>query len=829
MFSFRRSWPVVGWVSLCVLAACGGGGGGGDSPPSGGGGNGGVAPASYTIGGQVVGLQQGDQLEISLGSQSLVVTASGGFTFPAGLGAGSSYSVLIAQTPDNRQCTLARSAGVVQTTAVTDVAITCTAANWVTDGPVEAMALSSNGSTLYFAGSFTRVGPRSGNFVAVDPNTGVLRTGVIQIGGMVRAVASDGNGGWYLGVAYTDDPITSLKHVRANGRLNSSFDVRVRGSVHALAVMDGKLYIGGNFASVGGTVSTNLAAVDAVSGAMRSSFDVRGTVNSIAAGPTQVFIGGHIDSVGNVSRSKLAALDRNTGSLLPWAPTPTLTNSIASISTMLAANGVVYVGGDFDQVAGQARRAVAALDMSTGLATGWNPGSSSAGGSTCGLALDGQTLYVGGDFTTMGGQTRSGVAALDTATGQATAWDAKLGGTPNYGVSVCRLAVSGGTVYVAGAFVSSGGEARSGLAAFSASTGALTPFAASLPVQPGRILWLAGSGSTVWIGGTFDLYGGVLRDGMAALDTRTGQVLDWAPRVRTFVSSDIEPGTVSRLLTTPNAVIVAGRFARLNNDVRRGIGAVSLDGAGTSLPWGATPGASSSPYVDALALSGDTLYFGGAFDSVAGEPRRGLAAVDATTFALRPWATTAPGQITQLAIVGNRLFASGGFQLGPTEADSRSLLAFDATSGSRLDWDPNPRSSRGGAAGVASIVATSSAVYMAGFIDTVGGVNLLNLAAVATDTGSLLPWRPSYGLNVGAFFLHGDKLFFAERPSSLEGTVSYSIRPIDMSTGAFLQGSAITFDNTPALMVATPTGYYVGGRFLRVNGEAWSRLAFVPQ
>jgi hypothetical protein len=89
---------------------------------------------------------------------------------------------------------------------------------------------------------------------------------------------------------------------------------------------------------------------------------------------------------------------------------------------------------------------IAALD-SAGNATAWNP---NANGGVTALAVSGTTVYVGGAFTTIGGQTRSRIAALDAATGNATEWNPGADNTVN-----C-LAVSGTTAYTGGNFANAG-------------------------------------------------------------------------------------------------------------------------------------------------------------------------------------------------------------------------------------------------------------------------------------------------------------------------------------------------------------------------------------
>ena len=71
---------------------------------------------------------------------------------------------------------------------------------------------------------------------------------------------------------------------------------------------------------------------------------------------------------------------------------------------------MVYAGGYFTSIGGQGRSGIAALDAATGLATAWNP---NANGTVYALAVSGSSVYAGGDFTRIGGQLRPYFAQFD--------------------------------------------------------------------------------------------------------------------------------------------------------------------------------------------------------------------------------------------------------------------------------------------------------------------------------------------------------------------------------------------------------------------------------
>src|SRR2546423_14771364 len=80
--------------------------------------------------------------------------------------------------------------------------------------------------------------------------------------------------------------------------------------------------------------------------------------------------------------------------------------------------GRLDVGGDFTSIGGKARNSIAALDASTGLATDWNPNPTAPFGDAIvmALAVSGSNVYLGGNFTAVGGQPRHHLPRVDVGT-----------------------------------------------------------------------------------------------------------------------------------------------------------------------------------------------------------------------------------------------------------------------------------------------------------------------------------------------------------------------------------------------------------------------------
>ena len=177
-----------------------------------------------------------------------------------------------------------------------------------------------------------------------------------------------------------------------------------------------------------------------------------------------------------------------------------------SVQGIAVAAGTTYAGGRFTSVrppgaaagTGEVGQAyLAAFDASTGaLVSSFNP---VLNGQVYAVAAtaDGSRIFVGGDFTTVNGQTRNRIAAFDTATGALVAnWK------PSVSFRVKSIAVSGTTVYFGGSFGLVNGLDRLRLAAVTTDVGTLLPWA---PAVNGDVyaVDVADDASKVYAGGQF--------------------------------------------------------------------------------------------------------------------------------------------------------------------------------------------------------------------------------------------------------------------------------------------------------------------------------------
>lgn len=195
--------------------------------------------------------------------------------------------------------------------------------------------------------------------------------------------------------------------------------------------------------------------------------------------------------------------------------------------SMAYANGVVYVGGSFGHVrppgaaAGTgevARTNFAAFDAVTGDLLSCAP--AFTGGANTVRAMepsaDGSKLYIGGSFSSAGGVGASSAVALDTkACTVGTAW------RPVMSATVRAIEVTPSAVYLGGDFTTVSGQARQRVAAVNTTSGALLPFTATVD-KPVRAITASPADGKVFIGGEFNTVNGASVHALAALDPTSG-------------------------------------------------------------------------------------------------------------------------------------------------------------------------------------------------------------------------------------------------------------------------------------------------------------------
>jgi hypothetical protein len=569
------------------------------------------------------------------------------------------------------------------------------AAAWVTDGEIHDVVQA--GEKVFAAGTFTRVTSWTGGFARTDSASGDAIGRTPEIAGEVSVIVADGSGGWYVGGEFDRSDgaaCPNLVHVNGSGRIDPRFCPRVD-RVLAAAVAGRRLYIAS-------------------------------------------------DCCADVAES-IIAVHPETGAALDWK---------------------VEVEGGYNDSADQDRNTL-------------GPGIHA-------LGSDGETLYVGGFFDELGGEERTHLAALDGRTGTVLPFNPKITSagdaySPTDNASdddlpfprayVGALVVHDGLIYAGGTFDEVDGEQRSSVAAFDPVGGALTGWAPTDRALSGGVEALAANESGVAVAAGRFLEGQKLLY-FSAASTRPQPA--WAAPV----GGDSDYPQVNALAFDENGNVMAvGDFSHLGRVARSHAAMLRPDGRPTA--WDPQP----TEAVSAVAADGPTVLLGGAFTGLAGAARDGLVAFEARSGDLLPWspsvvevkyedeidASNAPTY--RLSATDERVYVFGDFSV-IDRANRDRLAAFGVADGRLLGWNPDVVPS-----GVtsAALTADEDRVYLA-FGSFVDFDFHSSATAVASDGNVVWTTPDSWDVDVNDLVLAGDELW-------LGGDSEPYLQALDPDTG----------------------------------------------
>ncbi len=545
-----------------------------------------------------------------------------------------------------------------------------------------------------------------------------------------------------------------------------------------------------------------------------------GVVYGIAQIGNKVFVGGSFTKVGPGIRGAAGVVDvanSTFGSTFP--------DIAGAVYTAVPdGSGGYYLGGDFTSVGGQARSDLAQVDAS-GNVTAWAP---SANNPVRALAVGSDGVYVAGDFSTLNGSPAGFLGKVDS-TG-ALVWNGNA-----VGGSVLSLALSGNgsTLYAGGAFTQLGGASTlKRFGAVSAATGlAAGGFAPGTVNQP--VYSLAVQGSSVWLAGDFTMVNGTARQHLAQVDGSTGALSSMAVTVNGHVNQLLLDGTGANLF-------VAGTFSTVGALTRPNVASIST----STFAVGALTFPTLTGTVYGIALDGTTgLDVTGSFtlNPTKTSPSV-LARVDLTTAAVTAvvpyWQTPKSlARAPRSGVSGGRVMVRTGGSLlvagdfSDYGVTTRSYLAaYDLTTGALdLGFNPNVVGDH-----VQSIKASAdgNSIFVGGQYNQIGGVTRNNLAKLSVTDGSVDPTfnpNPDSYIKDMAVKADGTALYVGGNFQNIAGQQSQFLAGLNPVTGAMLPDftmplSGPTNDNseggTRAIAISPDqTRLMVIGNFTQIAGQ----------
>ncbi|MEO5558205.1 MAG: Ig-like domain-containing protein [Dokdonella sp.] len=297
-------------------------------------------------------------------------------------------------------------------------------ANWnpSAKGYVLAMASGAN-NEVYVGGYFSAIGttPRNGLAKLSGSGDGALDPDwAPSANEIVRTLVVDADGSVFAGGRFTSIDGQARGYIAklsgsGSGAVDAQWNPSTDGVVEALALAsDGAVYAGGEFTQVSGQARNNIAKLAGTGAGLVDPLwnpSADDFISALAIGSDDaVYAGGAFATIGGQMRHHLAKLAGSGAGVVDpvWDPSP---NGIIQ-ALALSEIGVLYTGGSFSSVGGQTRSNIAKLSSTgSGVADpNWNP---AADDSVLALRIYGNgAVYVGGQFGTVGGLSRSGLAAL---------------------------------------------------------------------------------------------------------------------------------------------------------------------------------------------------------------------------------------------------------------------------------------------------------------------------------------------------------------------------------------------------------------------------------
>src|SRR5579871_2403236 len=202
----------------------------------------------------------------------------------------------------------------------------------------------------------------------------------------------------------------------------------LNGTVYAVAQVGPDIVVGGSFTAVtdrGGTTFnlSNLFAFNAQTGLVDTNFEPNpdGTVYALATAPggNAVFVGGTFQNIAGQPLKRLAKLDLATG--LPTAGFAA-TVQATWIESLVVVGNDLYIGGSETKIDGVARGRFGAVDVTTGAVDPnvtvnfTNKRAGTLRVAHMAVSPDGTRMVVTGTFTQANGLDRSQIAMLDLTT-----------------------------------------------------------------------------------------------------------------------------------------------------------------------------------------------------------------------------------------------------------------------------------------------------------------------------------------------------------------------------------------------------------------------------
>ncbi len=504
-----------------------------------------------------------------------------------------------------------------------------------------------------------------------------------------------------------------------------------------------------------------------------------------------------------------------------------------SVLSMIRQGNTLYIGGQFSRIGPNTGRGVP-LDGLTGDPQSAYP---RINGTVYAVTDDGAGgWYVGGEFTKVGGTDRANIVHITSRGLLDTSWNAST----DHAVRV--IVRNGSSLTIGGDFTMVNGTARN-YAAMLDATGRDVGIDFGLN---NSVRAIALRGDKVVMGGYFTSTATILTNYLALFN------LDGS-----YSGGTTMPSVVYALATNGSDFYAGGDFGIYKNtsifasaSVVGSVRALAMQGG--DLMIGAANDVSGPPNlqkinengsvvlswrpnvndaVRSLALHDTSLYIGGDFTLVNGAERSYLAAVKVSDGTNLAWNPVASNAAFALATDGTHVFAGGSFvSIGGTQYARQNVAAIDLLSDNIVaDWAPRiSLSTAVGQSVVNTLVSDGSNVYIGGHFDLVDGQSRANLVRI-TALGTVDPnWSANANMQVNALALGNHSIYVGGEFTQIGGVNRNYVAKVGTDdTGTVDPVWNPSPDTMVSSLLVDKCTLFVGGLFTTIQGKNRGYIAAV--
>jgi hypothetical protein len=463
------------------------------------------------------------------------------------------------------------------------------------------------------------------------------------------------------------------------------------------------------------------------------------------------------------------------------------------ISQSVSIGNTIYIGGGFRNIGPNTGTGVVLNDDGTQLLTykKWR-----INGPVYTSVPDGNGGYfIGGDFSKIGDSTRKNIAQINSD-GSPTSWN------PQVDDYVRAMAINNDTLIIGGRFKTINGQTRYSFGMINSVTGNVLPaIAANNALKPGTQLYTFKLvDSILFVGGKYNLYN--LVGAVFKINIRSGGASNFPDiyQMDEVFALEVSPGK-RRLYIGGHA---GGGLANGNG--------YCIDLSNNGLLFRIDVGkqnAGDVAYIFTLKNYGGHIYAGGKFNfgviNNNNFNQNGLVIFDTATGAIRSLFTAPDGFISSIYAKDNKMYFSGEFNsIGGV--NKINFAVFDTTSKSFVNNTQSISDE------INTLAFSGNKMFAGGYFHSVGCVARNGLAAFDINTGQITPWSPNiYAVSLTDMKAKGDTVLMSGKFGQVGNSLSLGgFVAVNGITGEYYTNSPVLAGSCYDILVAGEYAYTSG-------------------